>query len=72
MKAEDDFDHLYEALKAAKKAFEEYFKSEGLDSAYWELEPLVGHVLNEHDFQRWGRIVYDYYENKIRGEVDEG
>ena len=50
----DELDDLYEAMKAANKAFEEYFTKRGLDAAYWKLE-LSGFTL-DNDFKKWKTI----------------
>ena len=46
--------HLFNAMEAAKNAFEKYFEDEGLDGVYWQLA-MDGHVL-DMEFAKWKRI----------------
>lgn len=69
-KEKSNMDILFEALKAAREAFDKRIEKEGFDPAYWFLEPLVGHTLSIHDFKPMGRIVYDPDEGSLDDDAE--
>ena len=50
----DAEEHLFQAMKSAKKAFVGYFEGEDLDDAFWQLS-LTGWVLSD-DFIKLKKI----------------
>lgn len=52
---DEDMEHLSKAMLRAKEAFENYFKEQGLDGAYWTLN-LTGYTLTTGDFKPLDKI----------------
>jgi len=55
MENNEDLDNLFDAMKQAKIAFDNYFHSKGIEGAYFNLE-LKGYVLDS-EFKKWKEII---------------
>jgi hypothetical protein len=51
----DSLDILFGAMRAARKAFDDYIEKRGLDAAYWKLGELNGWVLST-DFEKMDKL----------------
>ena len=67
---DEGIDILFKAMKAARKAFEDYIDKRGYDAAYWELGELTGYVLSSHDFSRLEKLVLA--DDLINKEAESG
>jgi hypothetical protein len=65
-KEETDLQSLFNAMHAAKEAFDKYFEGADKDGAYFELH-LDGWKLSDSSFERMEKITLDY-SGTIRGE----
>lgn len=55
----DDMTVLFQALRAAHKAFYDKIEELGFDGAFWRLYPLQGCAVSVFDFKKQGSIIYD-------------